>query len=83
MEDNISKVESPTNLKMLKYYSWVPKKYKVKFEKNIERLVRTQDNKFLKKRIVLDNEWVHFLKDTYRRNLDMYMQKKCFYCILI
>ena len=78
MENNISKAESLTNLKTLKYYNGVPKKYKMKFEENIERLVRTQDNKFLKKRIVLDNEWVQFLKDTYQRNADMYMQKKAF-----
>lgn len=81
MEDNISKEESHTNLKMLKYYDGVPEKYKEKFEENMKRLIKAQDNKLIEKKIILDNnndKWVQFIKDTYQSSSDMYMQKKAF-----
>lgn len=81
MEDNISKEESHTNLKMLKYYDGVPEKYKEKFEENMKRLIKAQDNKLIEKKIILDNnndKWVQFIKDTYQSSSDMYMQRKAF-----
>ena len=81
MEENISKVESHTDLKMLKYYDGVPEKYKEKFAENMKRLIKAQDNKLSEKKIILydnNDKWVQFIKDTYQSNSDMYMQKKAF-----
>ena len=64
-----------------KQFRYVPEKYKEKFEENIKRLIKAQDNKLIEKKIILDDnndKWVQFIKDTYQSSSDMYMQKKAF-----
>lgn len=81
MKKNIIIIKSYTNLKNLKYYDGVPEKFKIEFEKNIEELIKVQENTLIQDKIMLDDkkEWHQFIiKEVYQKNADMFKQNKAF-----
>lgn len=81
MKENIIIIKSYTNLKNLKYYDGVPEKFKIEFEKNIEELIKVQENTLIQDKIMLDDkkEWLQFIiKEVYQKNADMFKQNKAF-----
>lgn len=81
MKKNIIIIKSYTNLKNLKYYDGVPEKFKIEFEKNIEELIKVQENTLIQDKIMLDDkkEWLQFIiKEVYQKNADMLKQNKAF-----
>ena len=81
MKKNIIIIKSYTNLKNLKCYDGVPEKFKIEFEKNIEELIKVQENTLIHDKIMLDDkkEWLQFIiKEVYQKNADMFKQNKAF-----